>query len=263
MLRDWLQLLYPAFCQVCECPLSVDQDDFCPNCRHELIHDPSTVCPRCAASIGAYSDTLPGCSYCRDEKFAFSETVRMNVYQSPIKDLILRMKHSLGFTTLDALADVWVDAMIDRLKIIPIDGIIPVPLHWTRRLHRGFNIADVLAERLAIKLRKPLLDRVIRRIRATPRQMLLPPEERRKNVLAAFRVTRPAAIIGRSLLVIDDVLTTGTTLNEVARCLKKAGASVIRVAIIARGGMPERDSPKEVDDSGDSANSGDHSHSGE
>jgi ComF family protein len=114
------------------------------------------------------------------------------------------------------------------------DGLIPVPLHPARLAERGFNQAELLAAPCAARWRVPVLTRVLVRTRPTLPQTDLDPAARRANVRDAFRVPRPAAVEGRRLLLVDDVLTTGATVGAAARALRAAGAATVGVLTLAR-----------------------------
>lgn len=112
-----------------------------------------------------------------------------------------------------------------------IDAVLPVPLHWRRRWFRGFNQADEIAAPVARHLGVPLI-RSVRRIRATPFQSGLSASERAKNLRAAFRVRGELSY--QHVLIVDDVITTGTTVRKIARVLKKAGAERVSAIAVAR-----------------------------
>jgi ComF family protein len=114
------------------------------------------------------------------------------------------------------------------------DAIIPVPLHGARLMQREFNQAAVIARGLAVHLNAPVLEQLLIRTRSTRPQVELSGSERRQNVKQAFAVTHTAALEGKRVLVVDDVLTTGATLGEVARTLKAAGATQVDVFALAR-----------------------------
>jgi ComF family protein len=114
------------------------------------------------------------------------------------------------------------------------DAILPVPLHRQRLMQREFNQASVLAQGLARYLNVPVLERLLVRVRSTRPQVELSGGERRQNVKRAFAVTAPTALTDKLVLVVDDVLTTGATLGEVARVLKDAGARQVDVFALAR-----------------------------
>jgi len=114
------------------------------------------------------------------------------------------------------------------------DLLTSVPLHWRRRLRRGFDQADLLGQRLSRFLQIPLSERNLRRIRATASQTGLSESKRRENVRGAFGVRRPDEVKGKRVLLVDDVMTTGATASECARTLISAGAKEVSVLVVAR-----------------------------
>ena len=115
-----------------------------------------------------------------------------------------------------------------------VDLIVPVPLHIRRLRERGFNQALLLARELSKQTGIPCEQRSLRKIKDTPFQTALKGRERRKNLKAAFRVKKTEEIEGKSVLLVDDVYTTGTTVNECARTLLEAGAATVGVLTLAR-----------------------------
>jgi len=116
-----------------------------------------------------------------------------------------------------------------------IDVVVPLPSHWWRRWTRGTSGPELLAYAVAEALNRPVVTRAVRCVRRTRKQGMLRPREREQNVRGAFEVVRPEAIAKRGVLLVDDVMTTGATLREVARCLRRAGAKRVYVAVLARG----------------------------
>lgn len=114
------------------------------------------------------------------------------------------------------------------------DGVIPVPLHWYKRWQRGFNPSEILARSVARATGLPLLRRILVRIRPTSTQATLPKSERRRNVRNAFRVRRCGSVRGRTLLLVDDVLTTGATAAECSGQLLRSGARAVDLLTAAR-----------------------------
>ena len=126
-------------------------------------------------------------------------------------------------------------AHFDSLFPAPaFEAIIPVPLHRARLMEREFNQAAVLAKGLARHLNIPVQEGILLRVRPTRPQVELSGRERRQNVRQAFVVTDPSALVGKVVLIVDDVLTTGATFGEVARTLKAAGARRVNVFALAR-----------------------------
>jgi ComF family protein len=152
-----------------------------------------------------------------------------------LRELILRMKHVSGEGLAEVLGELWACHMEKRLRELKADVIVPVPLHWWRRCMRGYNQSAVLAQALAHRLRIPCRTRWLRRIRNTPRQVVQSVSARRANVRNAFFAPARAELRGKTVLLVDDVLTTGSTANDAARALRAAGATRVVVAVLAGG----------------------------
>ena len=149
---------------------------------------------------------------------------------------MLRIKQSGGETLAELVGELWGAARREALRAMAIDVIVPVPLHWWRRWRRGHNQSAALARGLASVLGLPV-SFCLRRTRNTPKQTQQVASARRDNVRGAFRARRGLRLKGRSVLLVDDVLTTGSTASEAARALRDAGASRVIVAALARGGL--------------------------
>jgi ComF family protein len=161
--------------------------------------------------------------------------VRLGPYRGLLRDLILRMKHSGNEGLAEAVGEAWSERLAAKVRDFGADTVIPVPLHWWRRWRRGFIQSEILAESWARRLRLPFRPRWLRRVRWTPMQSALTPTARRENVRSAFRVSESVGLRGRRVLLVDDVLTTGSTVHAAARALKDAGAQSVWVAVLAHG----------------------------
>lgn len=216
LLHGLLALLYPGACAACGRALPVDQGYFCAGCLQSITQDDKATCPRCASTVGPFTPLEGGCPECRDSVFHFDGAFRLGPYEGLLRELILRMKHSSGETLAEVLGIVWAEAARERLLAAKVDAVVPVPLHWWRRLRRGYNQSETLARALASALRVPCRPRWLRRIRATPMQTLQTPAGRRENVRGVFRARTRPELRGRTVLLVDDVLTT----NEVETGLR-------------------------------------------
>jgi ComF family protein len=147
--------------------------------------------------------------------------------------MILHLKHSSGEELAELLGDLWAEHAEARLRNLGIEIVIPVPLHWWRHWLRGYNQSEALANALACKLRLPCRPNWLRRIRNTPQQTRQTPSGRLENIKGAFRTSAGAALKGKTILLVDDVLTTGSTCSEAARVLRMAGAARVVVAVLA------------------------------
>ncbi len=233
LLRGFLHLLYPASCALCG-QLLADDTDFCKVCRYALTSDPHERCPRCAMTVGPFVPLDDGCTHCRDVRFAFERVVRLGPYEELLRAAVLRMKHLSGEHLAHALGCLWAERDEALLRATNAEVVVPVPLHWRRRWERGYNQSAALAEALARRLRLPLRTNWLRRIRNTPHQTQQTAGGRAANVQHAFAARARRELTGKAILLVDDVLTTGSTANEAARALRAAGAQRVIVAVAAR-----------------------------
>ena len=215
-------------------PLDASERHFCEACRKNLFTDPHAVCPHCAATIGPHGAPDGYCRFCRDEKFPFERVVRLGPYEGVLREVILRLKNHTNEGLAELVGETWARQAQTVFQALHVDAVVPIPLHWWRRWRRGYNQSAALAHGLAGVLGLPLETAWLRRIRNTPMQTRMSFTARRDNVRDAFRVRQPSAVKGRSILLVDDVLTTGATSSEAARMLRKAGAKRVLVAVLAR-----------------------------
>ena len=229
------QVLYPNTCRLCYEPLAPDAGAFCTPCTNGLLCDSQPSCPRCAASVGPFVNLQDGCTHCREAGFAFTRAFRLGLYENLLRDAILRLKHHTGEMLAEHLAELWASRIVAAVRAIGIDVVIPIPLHWFHRWRRGYNQSESLACSLAAALGVPCRPRWLRRARMTRKQHHCQSrEERRENVRGAFLTRHAASVRGKHILLVDDVMTTGSTAHEAARPLRAAGAAQITVAVLAR-----------------------------
>ena len=193
----------------------------CTACDADLPRLTGPRCPRCAL------DSPRGelCGRCLTEAPHYDATVAALAYEFPADTLV----HALKFRGELALARVLGELLSQKISNLEIDCVIPVPLSAARLRERGYNHAAEIARHFA---RSKLDLTLCERSRDTPPQMELPFAERRRNVRGAFRCTR--AIAGASVAVVDDVMTTGATFDEIARTLKHAGVARVVNWVVAR-----------------------------
>ncbi|MGI9495065.1 MAG: ComF family protein [Mariniblastus sp.] len=133
------------------------------------------------------------------------------------------------------LGNLLANQLVDSDFFDNIDLITAVPTHWWRRFKRGFQAAEMLAETIARAVNRPFDPAILKCQRSTKKQGLLASTSRQKNVQNAFGVNRPVLIQGKNVLLIDDVMTTGATANEISRILLRSGVEKVYVGVIARG----------------------------
>ena len=226
-------LAFPPYCPVCDA--DTGGPAFCEACRDELLGASGLACLRCAMPIGPYSDQSGGCSECRGRPLGFDSAIALGPYRGPIRHLCLGLKHERNAWMARWLGELVVEACAESLREEVKAGawVVPVPLHWRRRLGRGYNQAEALARGLARKLSLPVRP-ALRRVSPTPALSLAGRSERAKIMKGAFRAGRTSGLRGRPVLLVDDILTTGATCGAAARALKRAGASRVVVVVVAR-----------------------------
>jgi len=209
--------LFGGTCYLCRGPASAL---LCAACNAELPRLAPPRCPRCALE----SPRGEVCGRCLAEAPRYDATVAAFAYEFPADALV----HSLKFRGELALAGFLGDRLRECVGSESVDHVVPVPLSVERLRGRGYNQSVEIARRLPGKLELSLCERG----RDTRAQVDLPYAERRRNVRGAFRCTR--AILGRTVAVVDDVMTTGATLDELASVLKAAGAARVVNWVVAR-----------------------------
>ena len=189
----------------------------------------------CASCRAPFANAFPldesgRCALCRQGLAGFDAAYTFGFYDGSLRRLIQVFKYSGVRTLARPLAEMLARALPRDARY---DVIVPMPMHWWRQMKRGFNQADLLARELSRKTGVPLRS-AVRRVKRTPPQAGLTSAKRRANVSAAFRISDRAAVEGRRVLLIDDVLTTGATAGVCASALKRAGAASVTVLTVAR-----------------------------
>ena len=235
--RNVVRLLYPKMCLVCD---AVEGDavafwhGLCNECHRAVTTDPFPACPWCAQTVGPHTDTTDGCAECRGTALGFERAVRLGPYDGKLRDAVLRMKFLAGEGLADLLGRTFVESRSEALHLLDVDLVAPVPLHWWRKWTRGYNQSEAVGRELADGLKVAFVPNLLRRVRWTTQQVQPTRAARRENMKGAFRVRSGARIAGKTILLTDDVMTTGSTLGEAARTLREAGAARVAVAVLAR-----------------------------
>ncbi len=234
-LQGWLDWFLPPLCLGCRrtSPSGIDRLNLCPGCRRRVRLVEGGRCPGCLAPLADPSalDGFP-CAACRKHPPAFDRLFAGWLYDTPLRQVVLGLK----FERLDYLAEAFGQELARRFEpvLAGCSAVVPVPLHWTRALRRGYNQAELIARELCEPGTRPLVRGLTRRS-ATRHQTGLSREQRRTNLAQAFRWRGKALRRERPhWLLVDDVLTTGSTVSECARALRRAGARSVVVLVVAR-----------------------------
>lgn len=233
--RRWLHMiahaLLPSSCALCggRCEGAV-----CPPCHAQFV-TASARCPRCANPV-ASADAGRECAACLKERPAYDATLAGADYLAPLDQLVLQLKFGGKLALAPWFAQVLRDAVIDSRDFVLPSVLCPVPLGRRRLAERGFNQALEMARPLAKSLGVPLAARLAIRARDTLAQSGVAPDQRGKNIRHAFIVAPEALAMvrGQHIGVVDDVMTSGHTLHELAATLKAHGAARVSNFVFAR-----------------------------
>ena len=235
-LRRAVDLVYPRNCLLCGEPLGeAEPGVVCPVCLAKAKPIEPPRCERCALPFPGSIDTHFVCGYCKDLKFQFSRAVAGYQAEGVVRDCIHRFKYNRELWFEVHLAN-WIVATAQRwIDWNTVDALVPVPLFPRKQRHREFNQAERLARAVGQAVAKPVLIGNLRRIKETKTQTRLDAKQRAENLRNAFAVRRPEKFTGQRLVLVDDVFTTGATLDSCAKALRRAGAADVTVLVLARG----------------------------
>ncbi len=237
---SWVaDLAYPTACAHCNAfcdgpgPLCLE----CNDKLHELSI--AAACAKCAMPIAQANAPCPRCL--GKGLYPFDRVARLCIYDDPVKTLVRQFKYHRRWPLAEWLTDRLLEQPRIQLLLKEIDLIVPVPLHRRRQFSRGYNQAKVIAARIAKRSQHPLIQ-PLRRIRNTEQQTAQTSQKaRHANVRDAFALKDPKAIEGKKILVVDDVLTTGATLQAVGRTLSAAKPASLSGIILAVADPRHRD----------------------
>ncbi|MFK7766705.1 MAG: ComF family protein [Mariniblastus sp.] len=252
-----ITLLFPAKCLGCETELS-DSDglfesgtaenlslgfDFlqafdhhwCRDCWRELNVGTEKSCIKCGATSKYSNPYEDSCALCHGLDLRFEQAVSIGNYRGMLQELVIQMKNQHLEQMAIQLGNILGYQIVNADFFDDIDLVVPIPTHWWRRARRGFHGAEVLAESVANACQLPVSNHALGVSRSTKKQGTLSNAGRFKNVRNAFTVRHKASVNGRTVLLVDDVMTSGATASEAARILLHEGAAKVYVGVIARG----------------------------
>ncbi len=236
VLRQATRWLLPATCSICNVQLTDDATPhFCDACWSTVSLMPPSRCTRCdrpfPSSIATSYSPTHTCQSCSIRRPSYTRAWTLYPYVPPLQEALCLFKYRGNVSLAPTLARL----MIDRLPPLdPVDLIMPVPLHSRRLREREFNQSLLLADLVGRHLHLPVSCTNLLRTTPSQPQTRLSWKDRLRNLHKAFSLRRPDAIVDKRILLIDDVYTTGTTVNECAKALRKAGSGDVYVLTLAR-----------------------------
>lgn len=226
-----MMLTVPALCWLCRMPLALSRWGLC-SCCYAALPAPPPCCPVCG--LPAVVTTLP-CGRCLQKPPPWQRLLFVTDYCAPLSVMVQALKFHRQTALAQPLARLMLLRIHEAQRVMPLprpDVILSVPLHRHRAWQRGYNQSALLAKPLARWLNCRYDDRVLRRIRNTKIQHHLSARLRKKNLRAAFRLELPVRDL--HIVVVDDVVTTGSTVREIARLLLRHGAATVQVWCLCR-----------------------------
>jgi len=237
--RGLFAAFFPSDCRICDAPLlNISRLPVCEACITAIRPISGETCDVCGETVPvlARADEMQACSACQEARPHFARATAFGAYDGELRELLHLLKYEQVLPAAGVLGEILVQA-IRKLKLAVPVLVVPVPLHPSKRRQRRFNQVDLIARAALKKLAQDqfeLAAKVLVRVKPTVSQIGLTRPQRRENLRGAFQVVHPTRVTGRSILLVDDVLTTGTTASECARVLHKAGAEQVWVATTAR-----------------------------
>lgn len=229
-ISKWLDYLYPPRCPVCD---QISAQGICTECRRKIQFIEKNYCMKCGKPLensqGEY------CRDCRTKRHVFVRNRALVSYRGPVKLSLYQMKYGNRREYAVTYGREMAKALGPWIKYIGITRIVPVPLHPARKRRRGYNQAEYIARAIGKELQLPVDTRILYRIRNTKPQKKLNDQQRRQNLSRAFEV-RKRVEQRECILLIDDIYTTGSTLDAAADCLQRATGCQVYAAAIAIGG---------------------------
>jgi competence protein ComFC len=233
--EDILDLVYPQHCPLCQKPLGREEKGICADCWRTLAFLLAPFCPYCKSFLEneeiVFEHRCPYLS--KPEERKILAVISLGTFDDYYKKLIHRFKYDRKIPLGNRLAQSLGQAVAQDEDFANCDLVIPVPLHRARHRERGFNQSEILAEGVSQAIDLPLVKEILKRKKNTKDQTYLNAQQRAENVRDAFVVIQPEKVKDKKVILVDDVITTGATLNECARMLEKAGAKRIFAVTLA------------------------------
>ncbi|MDZ8119046.1 ComF family protein [Pontiella agarivorans] len=234
-MTGWLDMLYPRNCIGCGVSAPETFRFICWDCWSDASMVEPPFCALCGDPVAGSVEHDFICYACSAEKPAFDAARSAVRYEGVAGEALRQLKYEHALHLVPDLAQILFNCLQAEFPGLEVDRIVPVPLFHVRRRERGYNQSGELARALGSLLRVKSSAGILRRIRPTATQTNLTAPQRLSNVRNAFETRREQQLAGKRILLVDDVMTTGATVNACAKALKKGGAASVHVLTVARG----------------------------
>ncbi len=233
--QSLVDLLYPQHCLICsEAIIDSSYESACKACLEKICINVSPLCNKCGFPLKGVSAKNGSCSKCRNKLYYFDRALSVSEYSGITKKCIQLLKYKRKLKIGKNLSRIMLEFLKAHFNIASIDLITAVPLHKTKLKERGFNQSELFADFIRLNLNLPASFNNLRRVRNTLSQYQLSLEKRQLNIKDAFDCNDKSFFKNKSVLIVDDIFTTGATLNECSRVLKNAGAKKVYTLTMAR-----------------------------
>lgn len=231
----FLDIFYSRSCLHCSSNLNSSHELYlCEDCTKGIPYIGNEHCIRCGTTLGPHTvSTTEGCMTCKGRNLPFSTLTSVTYYEGAMKTLIHKFKYSGQKFLCNPMNTMVLEQEKVKELVLNIDVIVPVPLHWIKKMRRGFNQAELLARGIQQYSSKPVSVNNLYRAKNTASQTRLSKTQRLVNIRNAFRVHDPKSFQGKRILLVDDVLTTGVTASECSKILRQSGARSVHLLILA------------------------------
>lgn len=233
IIQGMLGLVYPPRCQMCRENLDIfDRRVLCEICYNNIRLNTPPFCKKCGKT-GFYDAYV--CENCRTKIYYFDASYSVCIYDGVIRECIHNFKYNARLGLERLFKDLMIEFAEKYIDIRRYNWFIPVPLHRVKHRERTFNQSAILAAHLSKRFKIPVLKNSLLRTRLGKPQVMLPKNKRLEDIKNSFKIKNSSLLKDKSVLLIDDVFTTGATVNECSKILKEAGTSSIEILTLARG----------------------------
>jgi competence protein ComFC len=234
--KSFINLLYPLKCRICKRKLHPENTwHMCKDCLHKIYLNLPPYCRVCGRNINLTVPEKQICKQCLNNDIHFDRAWAVCKYKDPIKKCIHLFKYNRNISLVNLLSELAGNYIERFININKIDSVLAVPIHKSKLRQKGFNHSQLIVESIAKRFNKPVSSNNLIKSKATTEQVNLNKQKRLSNLKNSFKVKNLSLLKNKTVLLIDDVYTTGSTINECAKTLKGAEVNKVYALVLARG----------------------------